>query len=859
MSEITNQYEIPIPEPIEWALTSSGGNSIVSQGNLQSGNYSANSGYQFTPNGDAILNNAFIRGKITATAGGVIGGFDIGADFIRDTGNSFGLSSAITTWDDIRFWAGATLANFASAPLRVTEAWAIYASSADVTGKITATSGAISSWTVNAQELSSANNKIKLQATAERILVGDATAPLTWVGVFIGKDWTDYEFRVWDPSAKYIHFDGTTGFTMNGIYFSQAVLASLSTGTELSVLGWQFDWTFSATDYNTVAWTAGTLTFSDGSHYHIDAGNTWDITALTYIYFSLLASETVMQKATTYVAWAGKVLIATATPNALTTSKATYQVYGGNGWLFVNWVNIADGSIDLTKFGYWLTPVEVFDILPTTGNFEWRMVFLTTDKKLYRYDGSNFIKTIDPADLSWSVWLDKTNIAAQWWTSTCVFSASDSDTVAWAAWAITTAAWVSYSIDAWNTGNMSAVTYVYLDTAVSATVLQTTTTATTAIGSGKILLATANKVTDATKKAEFQVFSGIGWIWKLFTADNIAANAITANEIAANTITASQIAANTITASEIAANTITAGQIASATITASEIAANTITASQIAAGTITASQIAASTITANEIAGNTITANKLTVAQLASIAADLGSITAGNITLNSSWFIKGGQTDYNTGTGFYLGYNTTWDDAYKFSVGDQPNDKYFAYDWAEIAVHTPTIRIWNLNWFLDYSTDIYGIAIGDSNSYLKYDPTNWLRVEGTASYYIITASANVKNSANTERTHTGDTNATKVKEFQVYHDWTYRVYFDAKVSQYSNANSIAFYKNGVYQSEAAEPTTDYTTYSFDATVVLGDLIQIYIINNSSVYTGYVKNAKLAYDRTYKLDSYVNTD
>ncbi|HDY68399.1 MAG TPA: hypothetical protein ENH85_11485 [Candidatus Scalindua sp.] len=90
---------------------------------------------------------------------------------------------------------------------------------------------------------------------------------------------------------------------------------------------------------------------------------------------------------------------------------------------------------------------------------------------------------------------------------------------------------------------------------------------------------------------------------------------------------------------------------------------------------IKAANIAADTITANEILANTITAAEITGTTLSGIFADLGTITAGNITIDASGYIKGGQTAYNTGTGFWLGYDTT---AYKFSIGDANN--YFKYD-----------------------------------------------------------------------------------------------------------------------------------------------------------------------------------
>ena len=43
---------------------------------------------------------------------------------------------------------------------------------------------------------------------------------------------------------------------------------------------------------------------------------------------------------------------------------------------------------------------------------------------------------------------------------------------------------------------------------------------------------------------------------------------------------------------------------------------------------------------------------------------------------------------------------------------------------------TRTMRMGNLNGFLDYATDAYGVAIGEDNSYLKYDPINGLRIKG---------------------------------------------------------------------------------------------------------------------------------
>lgn len=91
-----------------------------------------------------------------------------------------------------------------------------------------------------------------------------------------------------------------------------------------------------------------------------------------------------------------------------------------------------------------------------------------------------------------------------------VFSSSDQDTVAWATGSIVLSDGTTYTIDAGNTGNMSALTYIYLDVEASTTVLQTTTTVATATGSRKLLLAIAQNSSDSDDIATFLVFGGSG-------------------------------------------------------------------------------------------------------------------------------------------------------------------------------------------------------------------------------------------------------------------------------------------------------------------------------------------------------------
>jgi hypothetical protein len=100
--------------------------------------------------------NASFTGTITAGAG-AIGGWSIGADFIRDAADSTGMASTVTGGDDVRFWAGGSFANRATAPFRVTEAGVLTANNATIVGTITATLGAIGGWSIGATTLSATN------------------------------------------------------------------------------------------------------------------------------------------------------------------------------------------------------------------------------------------------------------------------------------------------------------------------------------------------------------------------------------------------------------------------------------------------------------------------------------------------------------------------------------------------------------------------------------------------------------------------------------------------------------------------------------------------------------------------------
>lgn len=193
-----------------------------------------------------------------------------------------------------------------------------------VSGAITATSGTIGGWSISAGELSSGS--VKLQSTAERLLLGAATTPTAGIGIFIGKNGAAYEFRAGDPAGNYVRWDGSV-LTIHG-----AVIETPGTGTSIGILGWIHTMVFSATDNDTVAWTSGTITLQNGVSYLISAGNTGNISATTYVYLDSATSLTVLQTTTTATSAVGanRILIAVCA-NVAATKSAEFIVYGGSG------------------------------------------------------------------------------------------------------------------------------------------------------------------------------------------------------------------------------------------------------------------------------------------------------------------------------------------------------------------------------------------------------------------------------------------------------------------------------------------------------------------------------------------------
>jgi len=172
------------------------------------------------------------------SSGTLISGFKIGADYIRDAANSFGLASTVTGADDVRFWAGASFANRGIATFRLYESGLLFATGATISGAITATSGAIGGFGIDTTKISSSGGEIVIDSSNKRLDVfqADGTTLRVRVGKFASGD---YGIKVWDTHGNLILAltDGATSFDGAAITAGTVVLGKLADMTGPAVLG----------------------------------------------------------------------------------------------------------------------------------------------------------------------------------------------------------------------------------------------------------------------------------------------------------------------------------------------------------------------------------------------------------------------------------------------------------------------------------------------------------------------------------------------------------------------------------------------------------------------------------------------
>lgn len=184
-------------------------------------------------------------------------------------------------------------------------------------------------------------------------------------------------------------------------------------------------------------------------------------------------------------------------------------------------------------------------------------------------------------------------------------------------------------------------------------------------------------------------------------------------------------------------------------------------------------------------------------------------------------------------------------------IGEGTNSPYYSvYQRTGLNYNdfTEVCRLGNLNGFLDYSSNLYGIGIGDSTASLSYDTINGLRLLGVSNKFFVSESSSVLRT-NAGGWAVGDVITwTKYKEIK-YNDSSgvVKVRFGLLLAGSGDKLNGRIYVNG-----SAVGTTrlagSYVTYSYweeDISVNTGDLIQIYC---SAIGGGNGDEFQLKYDK-----------
>lgn len=311
---------------------------------------------------------------------------------------------------------------------------------------------------------------------------------------------------------------------------------------------------------------------------------------------------------------------------------------------------LADGALEVAKFAAGLRPIEIVATLPTTGNVEGRLVYLTTDDKLYRWTGSAFISTMAATDITGT--LADSQIAALA-ASKITGQLSDSQLAAIAAAKVSgqlTNAQIADIASTKITGTLTSSQIADLAAAKLTGQITTTQITDNAITTAKVDAAaittaklaasavTANEIaSDAITSAK--IAAGAIITAKIaagaVTADTVATNAITAVKISAGAVETAKIATGAVVADTIASNAITAVKINAGAVEAAKIATGAVETVKLAASAVTADKIATNAITADKILANAVTAGKISAGAVGATEIAARSISAGQLRIGS--------------------------------------------------------------------------------------------------------------------------------------------------------------------------------------------------------------------------------
>lgn len=655
-------------------------------------------------------------GKLTTTSA-EIGGWVVGATSITDAAGVVGMSSAVTAGDDIRFWAGD--ATPGSAEFRVTEAGALTATSATITGSITATSGAIGGWTINATSIYTGTE----DHSGYTANAGDMT---------LYSDGTDASIH-----AKNWYID-TTG----ALYCTSATVSGAITTTTGSSLDGQYLTALSVDtgSINNLAITAGkianaTITTTQIAANTIVAGNiaaatitTTEISNTAGIIGGQIANLTIAAgNIANLTITAAQIANATITGGKVVQNTITGGATGNIALTSITADNIVAATITGTEIA--ATTIAAGNIVANTITANEIAANTITSSEI-------FAGTITATEIATTLYTEinsnlpsDANLVGYWnfdegedLTASDVSNNSNDGTLTgtmtdddWIAGVSGTALdfdggddYIAYGTNntefKFGTGDFSICGWAKYQGASGGVGTRPVVfgvkaaTTTSAYGlciedDGRLRLYLIDDSNHLILGGTDTTLSDNEWHYVAVVIDNT-------NDVARLYVDASQ-ADSDISLSAFTDNISPQGEAVSGkNVFGSDAYFNgdldeirvyntALTEKELyalykfPAGNkglkISGVRIMNDTITSAKIVAGTITATEITVSNLSSLNADLGTITAGNITLDTTGFIRGGQTSWNVGNGFFLGYE---DAAYRFSIGDASSN-YFVFNGIE--------------------------------------------------------------------------------------------------------------------------------------------------------------------------------
>ena len=215
----------------------------------------------------------------------------------------------------------------------------------------------------------------------------------------------------------------------------------------------------------------------------------------------------------------------------------------------------------------------------------------------------------------------------------------------------------------------------------------------------------------------------------------------------------------------------------------------TIGTTHIGTNAIDTDQLNAGAVTANKINANEIDATHIVGDQLDVLAGNTGTLFVDeSITMNAAGHIKGGQTAFSAGTGYFMGYESS---AYKFSIGNATD--FLEWDGSSLIVRG-------------------NISVGE----------------------YIASTSTVMLAADIERSTFG-TGWTEIKKFEINRPGTVRVYYDRKCdSTVGGFVSPSWWRtmlDGVEKDTSSMFSDVYFTDSFELT--LGETAQYITVEYKS--------------------------